>query len=131
MGTGAPVPHADPVTDLRGWALSLYVAGPVDGRPVVVEAHGWGPPLDVPDIALDPEDSTVLIAEVPMADGERPAVVLQTPDGAVLHRPVDDDWFETRLPPGHADAALLVDDGTRGVTAYAVVDGRLWWRALP
>lgn len=119
----------DLVTDMRGWVLDLYVAGPAGDRPVVVEAHG-GPALPVPDVRLDPDDPTVLIAEVPTADGERPSLVLQTPDGAVLYRARAEGWDEVPMPPGHAQVALLTSTEDGAVTAYAVVDDTLWWRDL-
>lgn len=120
----------DVVTDMRGWVLGLYLAGAVGQRPVVLGDHGRA--LEVPDVTLDPADPTVLLAEIPLRADERASVVLQTPDGAILYRATGEGWDEVALPPGRAGAAVLPWDELDGpVTAYAVVDGTLWWRPLP
>lgn len=118
----------DVITDWRGWALDVYVAGPVGDRPVVVDV--FGPAREVPDVRLDPAHPVVLIAEVPTGPGDRPSVVMQTTDGAVLYLPTGHDgWTTLRLPPGRARGALVTRDGHK-VTAYALVDDHLWWHDL-
>ena len=119
----------DMITDMRGWVLDLYVAGPAGERPMVVSVHG-GAPLPLPDVRLDPNDPMVLLAEVPVGPDERASVVVQTPSGPVLHRATDTGWHEVTLPPGHVEAAVLTTTAEDDVTAYALVDGTLWWRRL-
>lgn len=116
----------DGVTDVASWDLGWWVAGHVDGRPVVYDFDdpGTGAALPVPGTRLDPDHPLVLVAGVPVG---RPMVLAtQSEAGPAVWVAEDGGWSRTPAPSGRLSAAQRVGDGV-----YVVVDGALWFRHLP
>jgi hypothetical protein len=124
-------PAPDGLTDLVDWEVGWWVSGYRDHRPVVYDfdykpgSHDQaGATLPVPDIVLDPDHPTVLIAGEPI--GKQPLVLAaQATDGPAVWASGRAGSTRIAAPPGRLTAARCA-----GAGVYVVIDGQLWWHSL-
>lgn len=129
-------PRPDAVTDVKGWAGDVFVAGRLGNRPLV-----WAVDvrlIDLPELELG-ADSAVLVAD-PFWLGDDPAIGLETAEGPVLLLPVDGGWEQVELPEGQLDDVMAIRDVRPSEERLegppepgdgrllAIVDGVLWMR---
>jgi hypothetical protein len=118
------VPQPDALTDIRSWEGGWWVAGHRSGAPLIYDFDGRGGVLEVPDVRLDLEQPTVLLAAVAL-DGD-PLLVLRTVDGPGAWYRVGGTWHEMPLPDGDVQDAEYAEG-----LLYVVVDGELFAAELP
>lgn len=117
-------PEPDGLTDVADWDVGFWVAGHVDGHPVVYDFDsGDGAASVLRDVVLDEEHPRVSIARG--FDGER-VLAVQTEKGPRVLFETPAGWHELAGPDGRLEAAALVAD-----LVYLLVDGRVWWHGRP
>jgi hypothetical protein len=120
-------PQVSGVTDARGWALAFWVAGyTTTHRPVVFDDVGRS--VAVPDVALDPGNPVVFVADVGTSASDL-VFAMQTVDGPRIYFPTGGgDWTTISAPNGDLSGAVVTRDRDGNQLAYVLVDGALWWR---
>ncbi len=115
----------DGLTDIASWDAGWWVAGHRGMKPVVYDFDSAaGAELAVPDTSLDPLCPSVFVAGKPI--GRSLVLATQSVDGPTVWLAAGHDWVRLPAPAGSLSAAQLVGDAI-----YVLVDGTLWFRALP
>lgn len=119
-------PAPDQLTDVSWWDLGFWLTGHRNGKPALydVDKH-WGRQVPAPDVALDAEQPTVLIANEPVAYDGRYVLAVQSAAGPEVWIQSARGWDSVPAPEGE-----LQDAGMAGYQLYLVIDGELWWRTL-
>jgi len=118
------VPEPDALTDLECWELGCWLAGAVDGRPVVYDFdRKSGAPIDLPAIELDPAQPRVLIAGFSQ---RHPILAAQAADGPQVWYRDGGAWHEVPAPAGRIRSVRRAQR-----LVYLQLDGELWYTTLP